>query len=68
MGWLLRKICDHAAKNLYIETNTFSDGTCSNRVLCRLCGKEIVPEEHFDILKAVLTTASTGQPDKPSAS
>lgn len=68
MGWLMRKLCDHTAKNLYIETNTFSDGTCSNRVLCRLCGKEIVPEEHFETLRAVLTTASTGQPDKPSAS
>ena len=61
MGWLLRKMCDHTAKNLYIETNTFADGSCSKRIICRLCGKEIVPEEHFEALKAILTTASTGQ-------
>jgi hypothetical protein len=68
MGWLLRKMCEHRRENLYIETSEFLGGAQSKRIMCVLCRKEIVPAEHFETLKMILTTASTGHPDKPSAS
>ena len=66
MGWLMRKICDHEAGRLAIETIDYNTETISctkqdHRVICTLCGKVIVPYEHFDDIKRILTTGSTLQ-------
>lgn len=64
MGWLMRKICDHEAKHLAIETVNYNTEYITttkqdHRVFCTLCGKTLVPYEHFDDIKRILTTTST---------
>ena len=62
MGWLMRKICEHEARHFAIETIDYNTETipCTkqdHRVICTFCGKVIVPYEHFDDIKRILTTA-----------
>jgi uncharacterized protein with PIN domain len=55
MSWLMKKLCEHHREWIVERSDKYANGHIDKSIFCCNCGKVILPSEHYDEIKELLS-------------